>query len=107
MALHKSKMAARTAGIRSIKSYMTKRRAEWKRLGFHAAATLFGTGLGVLMIYPVMAASSLLMQQPTTRAILIFLMPTGDHWWVAIGLVIAWVLGMLVTYAVLTWALKA
>jgi hypothetical protein len=78
----------------------------WSKPGLHLAVALFGTGLGVLMLGPVILFVAFAEQVPIVPGLVIWALPEGD-WFNVIVAGIAWVVGLATTYAIVGWAIRS
>jgi hypothetical protein len=85
---------------------MPARRSEWQNPVLHIAAVLFGTGLGFLMTFPLMAIFVYGIQIPGVWAVLSYIMPRNVGWAFVMFLVVSWIAGVTATYAMISWAIK-
>jgi hypothetical protein len=85
---------------------MPARRSEWHNPILHIASVLFGTGLGFVMIFPLMAILSYSIQIPGVWPLLSYIMPRNAGWAFVMFLLVSWIAGVAATYAMIAWAIK-
>ena len=85
-------------------------RAEWKRAGLHLAIWLFGTGLGILLVVPMLALLGTIIRLPLIGDFVgdFLWFVTKDHDMPIFGafVVVCWILGLGATYTIVALMLK-
>jgi hypothetical protein len=76
---------------------------EWRMIGFHVGAVLFGTALGAMLAFPLVAVFAIAMQWMPTRMLLINVLPKAEPLLFLVWIVISWIVGLAVTYGLLWW----
>jgi hypothetical protein len=96
-------MIAYTAGSIVLVARSGMMPPEWRKIGFHFGAVLFGTALGGMLSFPLVAVLAIAMQWTPTRTLLIYVLPKAESALFLGWILVSWIVGLAVTYGLLWW----